>query len=116
MAPLAPDMPTINLLPLMKRPALSTPYCNIAPRKLYIIARHHEATGEWCPGRRSAEEIMAAFDMKHIQRGARLQRSPFFEATLRHGCWGYTVYNHMFLPIGYDDLEKEYWKLLRDVS
>jgi len=59
---------------------------------------------------------MAAFDMKHIQRGARLQRSPFFEATQRHGCWGYTVYNHMFLPIGYDDLHGEYWKLLRDVS
>jgi len=59
---------------------------------------------------------MVAFDMKHIQRGARLQRSPFFEATQRHGCWGYTVYNHMFLPIGYDDLESEYWKLLRGVS
>jgi aminomethyltransferase len=59
---------------------------------------------------------MAAFDMTRIQRGARLQRSPFFEATQRYGCWGYTVYNHMFLPIGYDDLEKEYWRLLRDVS
>jgi len=57
-----------------------------------------------------------SFDIKTIQRGARLRRSPFFDATLRHGCWGYTVYNHMFLPIGYDDLEKEYWRLLEDVT
>ncbi|MBI2402454.1 MAG: glycine cleavage system protein T [Gemmatimonadetes bacterium] len=54
--------------------------------------------------------------MSLIQRGARLRRSPYFEATLRSGCRGYTVYNHMFLPIAYDDLEKEYWKLLNDVT
>ena len=55
-------------------------------------------------------------DMTLVQRGARLKRSPYFEATQRHGCWGYTVYNHMFLPIGYDDLEREYEKLLNDVT
>lgn len=57
-----------------------------------------------------------SFDMATIQRGARLRRSPYFDATLRYGCRGYTVYNHMFLPIAYDDLEKEYWKLLNDVT
>jgi aminomethyltransferase len=55
-------------------------------------------------------------DMRLVQRGARLKRSPYFEATQRYGCWGYTVYNHMFLPIGYDDLEREYAKLLADVT
>jgi glycine cleavage system aminomethyltransferase T len=55
-------------------------------------------------------------DMNLVQRGARLRRSPYFEATQRYACWGYTVYNHMFLPIGYDDLEREYWKLLNDVT
>jgi aminomethyltransferase len=55
-------------------------------------------------------------DMRLIQRGARLKRSPYFDATQRYGCWGYTVYNHMFLPIGYDELEREYWKLLNDVT
>ena len=55
-------------------------------------------------------------DMSLVQRGARLKRSPYFEATQRYGCWGYTVYNHMFLPIGYDDLEREYEKLLNDVT
>ena len=56
------------------------------------------------------------FDMSVIQRGARLRRSPFFDATLRAGCRGYTTYNHMFLPIAYDDLEQEYRKLLNDVT
>jgi aminomethyltransferase len=64
----------------------------------------------------STETEMGALDMAKVQRGARVRRSPFFDATQRYGCWGYTVYNHMFLPIGYDDLEKEYWKLLTDVS
>lgn len=56
------------------------------------------------------------FDMAKIQRGARLRRSPFFDATLASGCQSYTVYNHMLLPTAYDDLEKEYWKLLNDVT
>ena len=43
------------------------------------------------------------FDMRLIQRGARLRRSPYFEATQRYGCRAYTVYNHMFLPSYYDD-------------
>src|SRR5712691_599611 len=37
----------------------------------------------------------ARFDPALIQRGARLRRSPFFEATQRAGCLGYTIYNHM---------------------
>ncbi len=56
------------------------------------------------------------FDMSKVQRGARVRRSPFFEATLRDGCRGYTVYNHMFLPIEYDDLEAEHRRLLEDVT
>lgn len=57
-----------------------------------------------------------SFDMRLIQRGARLRRSPFFEATRRHGAKGYTVYNHMFFPICFDDLEAEYEALLNGVT
>src|SRR5438876_10430657 len=58
----------------------------------------------------------ARFDPALIQRGARLKRSPFFEATQRAGCLAYTIYNHMLLPIRYDDFEAEYRKLLADVT
>ena len=60
--------------------------------------------------------MTATFDIATIQRGARLRRSPFFDATLRSGCRGYTVYNHMFLPIDYADLEEEHHRLLNDVT
>ncbi len=56
------------------------------------------------------------FDMSLIQRGARLRRSPYFEATQRYGARGYTVYNHMFFPINFQDFETEYWALINDVT
>ena len=56
------------------------------------------------------------FDMSLVQCGARLRRSPFYEAEQRYGPRGYTVYNHMLFPIRYDDLEAEYWHLLEHVT
>jgi aminomethyltransferase len=56
------------------------------------------------------------FEMHLVQRGARLRRSPFFEATQRHGARAYTVYNHMLFPIGFADLEEEYWHLTHHVT
>ena len=56
------------------------------------------------------------FDMSLVQRGARLRRSPFFEATQRYGARGYTVYNHMLFPICFADLEEEYWHLVNHVT
>jgi aminomethyltransferase len=60
--------------------------------------------------------MTAGFDMTQIQRGARLRRTPYFAATQKYGAKGYTVYNHMFFPIQFDDLEKEYDALLNDVT
>ena len=56
------------------------------------------------------------FDMSLVQRGARLRRSPFFEATQRYGPRGFTVYNHTLFPINFDDFEAEYWHLLNHVT
>jgi aminomethyltransferase len=57
-----------------------------------------------------------SFDMNLVQRGARLRRSPFFASTQRYGAKAYTVYNHTFFPIRFDDLEKEYWALINEVT
>ena len=57
-----------------------------------------------------------AFDMSLVQRGARLRRTPYFEATQRYGARGYTVYNHMLFPICFADLEEEYWHLINHVT
>jgi glycine cleavage system aminomethyltransferase T len=59
---------------------------------------------------------MPAFDMSLVQCGARIRRSPFYEAEQRHSPMGYTVYNHMLFPIRFDSLESEYWHLLNHVT
>ena len=56
------------------------------------------------------------FDMTLVQCGARLRRSPYFEAEQRYGPRGYTVYNHTLFPIRFDTLEDEYWHLLNHVT
>lgn len=60
--------------------------------------------------------MSAGFDMSKVQRGARLRRTPYFEATQKYGAEGYTVYNHMLFPIQYNNLEDEYNSLLNDVT
>ena len=44
------------------------------------------------------------------------RKSPFFEATRRAGCTAYDIYNHMYIPAYYDDVETEYWALLNNVT
>jgi glycine cleavage system aminomethyltransferase T len=59
---------------------------------------------------------MAEFDMSLVQRGARLRRSPYYEATQEHSPVGFTVYNHMLFPIRFDTFEAEFEALLNDVT
>jgi aminomethyltransferase len=56
------------------------------------------------------------FDMALVQRGARLRRSPYYQATQRLGPQGFTVYNHMLFPIRFDSFEAEFEALLNDVT
>ncbi len=51
-----------------------------------------------------------------ISIGPRVHKSPYFEATLRHGARAFTVYNHMYMPTMYTDPVTEYWSLVNDVT
>jgi glycine cleavage system aminomethyltransferase T len=62
------------------------------------------------------ETSTAPFDMSQVQRGARNRRTPYYEATQRHGPKGFTVYNHMYFPIRFDTFEAEFDALLNDVT
>lgn len=44
------------------------------------------------------------------------RKSPYYEATKRHGCRSWGLYNHMLLPTLYDDPVAEYRALLEDVT
>lgn len=46
----------------------------------------------------------------------RVHKSPFFEAARRHGASVLSVYNHMFIPQGYEDPESEYWSIINGVA
>ncbi len=51
-----------------------------------------------------------------IMFGPRVRKSPFFDATKRWGCKAYSVYNHMYLPLYYEDPITDYWRLINDVT
>ena len=46
----------------------------------------------------------------------RLRKSPFYDATRRWGAQGFTVYNHMLMPVWYESPETDYWKLINGVT
>ncbi len=46
----------------------------------------------------------------------RIRKSPFFEATRRYGAKEFSVYNQMYLPMGYSDPETEFWNLVNNVT
>jgi len=51
-----------------------------------------------------------------IAIGPRVRKSPFFEATKRHGVKSFTIYNHMYMPTGYSTPQDEYRSLVNDVT
>ncbi|MDJ0685716.1 MAG: glycine cleavage T C-terminal barrel domain-containing protein [Alphaproteobacteria bacterium] len=48
--------------------------------------------------------------------GARVRKSPFFDATRRYGCTAYTIYNHMYMPLWYEGPEADFWNLINAVT
>ena len=51
-----------------------------------------------------------------VTLGPRVRKSPFFESTVAAGVRQFTIYNHMYLPIGYGDPEAEYRRLMTGVA
>jgi aminomethyltransferase len=51
-----------------------------------------------------------------ISFGPRVHKSPFFDATLRHGAKSFTIYNHTYMPTCYSSPVEEYWSLVNDVT
>lgn len=56
------------------------------------------------------------YDNPRIHLYTRIQKSPFFYASRRHGVQSYSVCNRMYHPRHYDDMISEYWKLVNGVT
>ena len=48
--------------------------------------------------------------------GTRVRKSPYYDSNIKYGVKGFTIYNKMYLPTGFDDPEKEYESLINDVT
>ena len=50
-----------------------------------------------------------------LSLGARVRKSPFFEASVESGLTAASVYNHMYMPTSYGDPDAEYNRLINGV-
>ena len=46
--------------------------------------------------------------------GTQIRKSPYFDATLRWGAKGFSVYNHMYIPRDFGDPVRNFWNLVND--
>ena len=46
--------------------------------------------------------------------GTQIRKSPYFDATVRWGAQGFSVYNHMYIPRDFGDPERNFWTLVND--
>lgn len=44
--------------------------------------------------------------------GTQIRKSPYFDATLRWGAQGFSVYNHMYIPRDFGDPVQNFWNLI----
>ncbi|MDC1396301.1 glycine cleavage system protein T [bacterium] len=44
--------------------------------------------------------------------GTQIRKSPYFDATVRWGAQGFSVYNHMYIPRDFGDSEQNFWNLV----
>ena len=51
---------------------------------------------------------------KNFGFGTQIRKSPFFDATVRWGATGFSVYNHMYIPRDFGEPEKNFWNLVND--
>lgn len=50
----------------------------------------------------------------HAEFGSQIRKSPYFAATQRWGCTGYSVYNHMYIPRSFGDSQANFWNLVNE--
>ena len=62
----------------------------------------------------SADSILLAKTAmkKEFSFGTQVRKSPYFDATVRWGAKGFSVYNHMYIPRDFGDAVQNFWSLV----
>lgn len=61
-----------------------------------------------------AEQTNEATPAEDFGFGTQIRKSPYFDATVRWGAKGFSVYNHMYIPRDFGDPEQNFWNLVND--
>ena len=51
---------------------------------------------------------------KEFSFGTQVRKSPYFDATVRWGAQGFSVYHHMYIPRDFGDPVQNFWNLVND--
>ena len=57
---------------------------------------------------------MAQSINNEISFGTQVRKSPYFDATVRWGAKGFSVYNHMYMPRDFGDAIQNFWNLVNE--
>lgn len=57
---------------------------------------------------------MSKQEQKEFGFGTQIRKSPYFDATVRWGATGFSVYNHMYIPRDFGSPEQNFWNLVND--
>lgn len=57
---------------------------------------------------------MATQQQEEFGFGTQIRKSPYFDATVRWGAKGFSVYNHMYIPRDFGNPEQNFWNLVND--
>ncbi|MFT6289147.1 MAG: glycine cleavage system aminomethyltransferase T [Halieaceae bacterium] len=61
-------------------------------------------------------ELQINTEATHIGFGMQVRKSPYFDATIRWGAKGFSVYNHMYIPRDFGDAEQNYWNMVNGAT
>jgi glycine cleavage system aminomethyltransferase T len=67
--------------------------------------------GQFIPWSANARNTMKAEDFGF---GTQIRKSPYFDASVRWGAKGFSVYNHMYIPRDFGNPEQNFWNLVND--
>ena len=51
-------------------------------------------------------------DLQDFGFGTQIRKSPYFDATVKWGAKGFSVYNHMYIPRDFGSPEENFWNLI----
>ena len=57
---------------------------------------------------------MNNYKTKEFSFGTQVRKSPYFDATIRWGAQGFSVYNHMYIPRDFGDPVQNFWNLVNE--